>query len=395
MSIDFQQIREQINHIGKRAPARENELMALYDQANQLLHDQARDLDRLISRVQYVVKHFDPFIRCAVPVTEPLDFHFISTDLPSQLTVIAADGSQIAPDRHAAVDYCLINVGAIQMRLGLDEPPKLSVSTRLFYDQDLFTSSGTITDATLALMRDLNERKLLAELASQACPPVITFTDGQMELWGRASDGLATTEFQKFLDEYLTVLEHLWDQNIVTSGYVDKPAANHVVRLLELGLLSETELPKVREIFPLRGVRDNQLFLNLLAPGERSAVFRIQSKSAGYYRNSLSLHFFYLNVGREDHPWLARVEVPAWVATDKNHLNCLQAVIVQQCQMIGSRPYPYVLHRAHEVALVTLEEKQQIEQMITSELRRHHVAVGEISQKQALKEVSGRRRYTR
>jgi len=395
MSIDFQQIREQINHIGERAPARENELMALYDRAYQLLDDEARDLERLISRVQYVVNNFDPFIRCALPVTEPLDFHFFTADLPSQFTVIAADGSQIAPDRHAMVDYCLINVGGIQMRLGLDEPPKLSVSSRLFYDQDLFTSSGRITDATLALMRDLNERKLLAELASQAYPPVITFTDGQMELWGRASDGLATTDFQKFLDEHLTVLEHLCDLNIVTSGYVDKPAANHVVRLLELALLSETELPKVREIFPLRGVRDNQLFLNLLAPGERSAVFRIQSKSAGYYRDSLALHFFYLNVGREDHPWLARVEVPAWVAADENHLNRLQSVLIQQCQMIGSRPYPYVLHRAHEVALVTLEEKQQVEQMIAFELRRHHLAVGELSQKQALKEFSGRKRYTR
>ena len=395
MSLDFQQIRDQVKQIGKKAPSRERELLALYDQAYQLLQDKASDLDCLRSRVQQVVTKFDPLIRCALPVTEPLNSHFHPLDLPSQATILAADGSQIAPDRHAAIDYCLINVGAIQMRLGLNESPSLSVSSHLLYDQDLYISSGTITDAILALMRDLNERKILAELAVQAPPPVITFTDGQMELWGRVGDGLAATEFQKCLDEYLGVLRHLCDLNVITAGYVDKPAANHVVRLLETALLPESELPNIRQSSPLRGVQDNQLFLALLAPGERSAIFEIQSRSAGYYRDSLALHFFYLNIGRDDRPWLARVEVPAWVALDKNHLNHLHSVLIEQCRMIGSRPYPYLLHRAHELAVVSFKEKEQVEQMIALELRRRRVAVGELSQKQALKEAKGRTRYSR
>jgi len=42
-------------------------------------------------------------------------------------------------------------------------------------------------------------------------------------------------------------------------------------------MLSESELPQLRTLHPLRGVNDRALFFNLLGPGERSAVFGIQS----------------------------------------------------------------------------------------------------------------------
>jgi hypothetical protein len=105
------------------------------------------------------------------------------------------------------------------------------------------------------------------------------------------------------------------------------------------------------------------------------------------------LHFFYLNVGRPGRPWLARVEIPAWVAEDDLMLDTLHATLVQQCQVMGSRPYPYLLHRAHETAVVSLAERDQITQMIVMELRRRGVQVGEESYKQSAKDLSGRTRY--
>jgi hypothetical protein len=60
---------------------------------------------------------------------------------------------------------------------------------------------------------------------------------------------------------------------------------------------------------------------------------------------------------------------------------------------MGSRAYPYLLHRAHETAVVTLPEKDQVSQMIAVELLRRGVEVGEVSQKQASKEMGGRTRY--
>jgi hypothetical protein len=159
------------------------------------------------------------------------------------------------------------------------------------------------------------------------------------------------------------------------------------VRLLEVGSLPEDQLSKMRETFPLRGVLDRDLFRDLLKPGERSAIFAIQSISAKNYPGSLELHFFYINVGRSGHPWLARVEVPAWVVSTPGMLDNLHAILVQQCQVLGNRPYPYLLHRAHEAALVTWQDRQQVAAMIEMELRKQGVEVGEASQKQALKEL--------
>ena len=56
------------------------------------------------------------------------------------------------------------------------------------------------------------------------------------------------------------------------------------------------------------------------------------------------------------------------MAGDRQRLDDLQAVLFQQCQILGSRPYPYLIHRAHEAAVVSLEEKEQIQQMIVREL---------------------------
>ena len=74
-------------------------------------------------------------------------------------------------------------------------------------------------------------------------------------------------------------------------------------------------------------------------------------------------------------------------------LNGLQAVLFSQTEILGNHPYPYVLHRAHEVALVTLPEKEQIEQMVIGEYRRQGIDPGDKSQKQSMKDLEGRKGY--
>ena len=87
-----------------------------------------------------------------------------------------------------------------------------------------------------------------------------------------------------------------------------------------------------------------------------------------------------------------RVEVPAWVAEDKKLLNDLHAVLVDQCQAISNRPYPYLLHRAHETAVVTRDEKEQVDTMISLELRNRGLKPGFKSGKQYHKDLEGRTR---
>jgi len=280
------------------------------------------------------------------------------------------------------------------MRRGSSEAPTTSITSQLLYDEQLYSTTGTISEASLALMRDLNERMILGKLAEEALPPVVAFTDGPMELWGgKGGDSAERADYQESLNRYLEALVRLEELNVITGGYVDKPAANLVVRTLEVAMTPQAELPNIKKLHPLRGVTDFAVFRQVLEAGERSAVFAIQSKSAKSYQDGLKLHFFYLNAGYPGKPYVARVEIPAWVAENSENLDSLHSVLIEQCRVMGVRPYPYLLHRAHETAVVKLPEKEQVRLMVTQELRQRGVRVGEQSYKQSAKQSAGRARY--
>ena len=390
MSLDHQQIRQQVQQLGEKAPLLERHKQSLRQKAHELLAAQAHELEPLRQMVNFVTSKYDKNLRCALPGSDSLNSKIPLPGISQQATLIAADGSQINLDRHAEVQYCLVNVGAIHMRTGFPNAPGTKVESQLLYGADLYTRTGLITDAALALLRDLNERKMLAELAQQADPPVFTFTDGQMELWLPKSGDTPDSDTQgKRLEEYIQALKQLCQLDVITAGYVDKPGSRLVVRLLELASMTESELAEVRERYPLQGLTDRDIYLELLEPGERSGMFAIHSPSAALYRDEITLHFFYLNVGRGG---LARVEIPAWVAGSPEKLDGLHAALIEQCRIMGPRPYPYLLHRAHEVAVVSLQEKQQVTEMIARELRQRGVPVGERSYKQSAKDLPGKGR---
>lgn len=404
MAIDFQQIYTRIKEIGAGARERKKTLEERRKLARDLLSAYASELDALRAMVD-AAKRADPNLRCALPLDEALASSYPPPASVKKATLthrvaalIAADGSQVNPDRHAAVQFCIINVGAIVMRSGSGAAPQIYTHSELLYGDDLNTQTGLMTDGMVALRRDLKERSQLEELSRGVDGAVVTFTDGPIELWS-ARDGEDAKAFADALDNYKSVLSRLQARGVITAGYVDKPAASLVIRLLEIasaGVGQDAVSSNLRDYHPLRGVSDRWLFGEksnpLLPPGHRSAVFGIQSKSEKDYQGALSLRFFYLNVGADGHPWPVRVEIPRWVADEREKLDLLHAVLVEQCRMLGSKPYPYLLHRAHEVAVVSQEEKYQVEQMLAQELRRQDEEVDDGSYKQSLKDLPGRTR---
>jgi hypothetical protein len=284
----------------------------------------------------------------------------------------------------------LINVGAITLKLNSGDTPEIFTESELLFGDDLLPNGIPMSDGMVALKRDLAERSALDDLSKNVAEPIVTFTDGPIELWG--AKGEDAHAYADFVQKYLGVLSRLQSRGVVTAGYVDKPSADLVIRLLEIATADQEQLQKLRDFHPLLGVSDRWLFGPLLPPGYRSAVFVIQSSAEKSYKGVLSLHFFYLNVGTEGHPWPVRVEVPKWVVDEPASLDLLHAVLVEQCRMMGSKPYPYLLHRAHETAVVKMEEKQQIEQMLSMELRRNNEETDEGSYKQSAKGLQGRTR---
>lgn len=387
MPVNYQDFQRQVRAKALQFPAYQARLNQVCQQAEQILGSQSHTLDELQQRVANVYQA-NPSLRCAVPYQDALNASFPLPDLAAPHALLAADGSQVNPSRHDPVPFAVINVGVIRMLPGKAQTPQEIIESRLLILDDLYPAEGALSEEVVALRRDLYERQTLAKLAAEETGAVVTLTDGPLELFRDPSE---QTLYNTMLQEYRSALHALAELNAVTAGYVDKPASDLVVRLLELTLLPEESLNEGRHPRPLRGVTDIDLFRSLLKPGERSAVFAIQSPSARHFTGALRLHFFYLNVSHGAQPYLVRVEIPAWVALNPSLLNLLHATLLSQCRQMGIHPFPYVLHRAHEVAVVSREEKQQLQDLITNELRRHGGVVGTASHKQLHKDQTGNR----
>jgi hypothetical protein len=387
MPIDYQQIYTQIREIGAGARERKKTLEERRALARSLLANFSSELDVLKSKVDSA-KAADSNIRCAVPLNEPLASHHPIVDAVIQATLIAADGSQIVPNRHDQIQYYVVNVGAIAMQIGSGNTPEVVTETALRVLDEF--DDAFFSESQIALLRDVAERKKLLEISEKYSGVVIALTEGQLELWG-STDSENAREFEKSLQDYLHVLEELRKREIITSGYVDKPGANWVIKLLEIASASQDELKNIRKSHPLAGATDLWLFGQILGEHERSAVFSLQAKTAEKYSGALAIHFFYLNVGDEKHPKIARVDVPLWVVENPDMLNTLHAVLVEQSKIMGNaQQFPYLLHRAHEIAVVTHREKEEINRLLAREILSSGGELGEKSAKQSAKDLQGR-----
>ncbi len=391
MAVNFQQVYEKIREIGQKATARREHLQKAQQRALTLFQRHVERSEALRDKIERARK-FDPNLRCAIPLDERLDAKHPASKTTSAAILIAADGSQIAPNRHAPVLYSLLNIGAILLESGSGKTPQVFTESNLLYEEELYREDGFLSEELLAQERDLAERRKLLELIQsiqrerEAERPIVALTDGPIELWGaKASNG---REYHRALEDHKDILVQLEKRKAIVAGYVDKPSANLLTRLLEIAALDEESLKEIHGWHPLRGVTDRWLVSQFLPAGHRSALFGLQSISRAAYEGALALHFFYLNVGDAKYPYLARVEIPRWVAEDETQVNLLHAVLLEQCRIMGSRPYPYILHRAHEIAVVKTEEQEQIEQMLAVESLRAGGEVEEPSYKQSAKDSS-------
>jgi hypothetical protein len=350
-----------------------------------ILANYAEKLDD-IRRVIGQAADNDPRLRCALPTEEAINQAFPVGPMPELVALLAADGSQINPSRHARVPFCVINIGAVEMHRGSGKMPKVYQESQLLdYDRTTLPDTGIISEGRVALARDLAERQKLAEWSAELPSPAIAMIDGPLEIY---RDVQQATAFERLAGEFKAVLNQFQRNTVFLLGYVDKPGSDLLVSLLEvIGRQDRTLSPEFPPSRPVRVV-DTALFRDILIhPGDRSAVFSVSSPTSDKFGEDQQVHFFFMNVGTADFQHLARVEVPAWVARDEGNIALIQAALLDQTRMLGSKPYPYLLHRSHEVALVSMDEHQRVEEMIIREFMQKNVPVGSPSQKQAVKDL--------
>ena len=127
----------------------------------------------------------EKFYRSARPFDhgEPLDSHIPAPAPPPQATIIAADGSQIMPDRHAAHLYYLINVGGIVYHHGSHQTPDTFSEPEIFYPEtDEALDKFTISSGVVSIERDVKEIATLAQKSGGKIKRKILITPGMVEL---------------------------------------------------------------------------------------------------------------------------------------------------------------------------------------------------------------------
>jgi len=305
----------------------------------------------------------------AKPTDEPILTHKALPQAPASYTLIAADGSQIVPSRHRALQFGVVNVGLIKAHIGSGEAPEIRVETELLALDQIQTAEGTlIGEDEVALLRDLAERKLIRQAISpEDLEPVITLTDGPLDVFYRSTiQGDRGQEVQR---EVFEIDQDLKRRGVVTAGYIDKPGSAMLSRMLAIFQCKRQGLPLESNNRELN-LSDRFILQEILRlPGERSAIFEAITRSARKPASSLPVAFFYLNVSNdENEPCLVRLEFPLWVSEVPGLVDMLHAVIYKEAQVLDSHPYPYLLHRSHELAVVKRVEADEIEVMLQSQL---------------------------
>jgi hypothetical protein len=372
VALELNKLTYQVGQMGQVMAARQSDHARRTADARAALRDHALVTPELRSKIS-AARQADESWRGADPLGEHLDERHVPTGEPVPATLMAVDGSQVYPNRHDIAPYFLINVGSIVLRQGSGQAPTVDSHPEVFYeDADLYDEAGRPRDPEYVnSQRDRREIEAVAGLAEAERAALggdldrllVALVDGPLLLW--TPQRISDREVSREVSHFTRQLARLRRARAVPFGYVDRPSSANILRTLELADVPSEEITrdKVRA-GPFRQLTDRLLFANL-APNERTGLFASTTElNDRYAAEKHRITFFYVNVAQrpgEDSAVIARVELPAWAADDPDLLDLAQHAVSADCQLTG---FPYVLARAHELAVVSHAERGQFEEML-------------------------------
>jgi len=292
----------------------------------------------------------------ATPI-EPLET-CIDISIPPKIhTVIATDGSQIAPNHHE-IAYCyLLNIGRVVLHYGQNRHPLLDSLPEVFYrPEDLYMSRqwGIKTEEWMSFRRTASETTVLAELACAAKEetPALAMVDGSLIYW--FLEQLPMDARDRILPPILEAWQQMRDAQIPLMGYLSASRSIETMNFLRLLACPhpapdcKSHCPNQLEKVPCKifeQLRDTSVWATRLKPGQRSTLWRSNSPILELYGDQ-TIYFCYVHVGTE----IARIEVPAWVAENATMLD--QALGLMLAQVQKGYGYPVAIAEAHNQAVV-------------------------------------------
>ena len=262
--------------------------------------------------------------------------------------VVAIDGSQVYPDRHRGVACFLINIGTVCLMYGQSSACELKSIPYVFLpDQTDFPGdafSAEYVDSKRQELEFLSGLEKVLELQkTYTNKKFVLLLDGSLIFWHLDSYGVETKNY--FLSKYINLLEQMRQSKIIVASYISMPKSKELINLIKLDLCN-FDPNKYDSSCSVDHLVDATIVGSYLPDGKRSSVFKNNSTISKSYPESLVPHFFYLNVGDE----IVRVEIPAWIAQEKNLVNQIASACLDQSIKGGG--YPVCLAESHEQAVV-------------------------------------------
>ncbi|MEE8618637.1 MAG: DNA double-strand break repair nuclease NurA [Dehalococcoidales bacterium] len=383
MSLDLTKIASQVGGMVARLKAGGEERQKRLNYALDVLHSQAADLANLTRKIASSKTTW-----LVAGLVDGLDRHYEAPPIPTEFTVLATDGSHIDVDRHRSTRCYLINIGSAILHYGTLPSATLDSFPHLYFDdEDLVIMpvgvrgrEQLIEGALLGIKRGVEECRQLAELAAELPPDSsnLALLDGSLILWGLEAYPEFVTEalLNKGFLHYLDQMRQLNNsKQLALASYISFPHSTDVVNTLRVALCPHDPADcdrycstnEKRDCDTVVGIRDRELFSNILARGERSAIFISGSSIVRKHYGVHQVYFFYLRVDDE----VARIEIPRWVAVDEGLLTLVHALVLDQCH--HGQGYPVALSEAHEKAVVTVTNRENFWQLVESSLTKEHV----------------------
>lgn len=370
MSLDLEQVASQIADMAESLQARKADRETKLKFALNIMGSLPEDSSNLKRKIEESKTTW-----LVAGVTENVGIHRKPVPCPDDLTVVATDGSQIDVDRHYSAHCFLINIGIVQLDYGRNADAQLTNRPLLYFkDEDMVIASDdgrkqVIEGPLLGLKRTVEEFRVMTEQAKllPELSPALLLVDGSLILWGIMGQAYPDFVIQELLiDGFIAQLDDLKKINarkkLALASYISFPRSTDVVNTLRIAMCPfepvncDVNCPATKghkECDAVDGLLDRELFDELLAPGERSAIFSSRSSVVEKYYRDNEIHFFYVKIDSE----IARVEVPLWIAVNKELTDLVHTAVVEQCRKgIG---YPVALSEAHEQAVVMDIDRRQ------------------------------------
>ena len=378
MALHFEKIRAVITSMGEIAAERQEISTIQTDELLKKLRKHATNwshIDLCLKRAAETVDKQK--YRAARPLYDNEPMHLgidpPATSLPDRATLIAIDGSQALPSRHAPHLYYLINTGTIVYHHGSGTAPQEISQPKLYYLGDEETESAADFHSNrVSIQRDMAEIEHLARIVWEnryANAPILAILDQRLQYFPIGVN--VSADASQFVGRWIAGMDTIKACNALLVGYIERPETGAVVTLLNtLDWGQEDFDPAILNERP--AVADVVLFRRVLKAGQRSCVFEVVNQSTNYQpfqeAHQEICFFYYAPPGIGD---ITRVDVPKWAAQQPEVIAMIHSLLYDQCLLLGG--YPYILSRADEVAVVQYSDREYLEHLIDLELRRHNI----------------------